>query len=173
MQELVCTLYWLTLIIIWNSNSSSTTELLSARVLRCHETLILACFCQSRTSHVDIQNYSWCRILYHSLCHTLGSSSTGRESLCRVKARRSRLPIWFSLLLPLSQWHWLLHGDKWKWMFSIVLLHSSSDLLFGIQSDVAVVWVTIRLDEIEYSLSLVKDILFIWNMFQSFPTKLQ
>ena len=67
----------------------------------------------------------------------------------------------------------LLRVDKVKRMFSIVLPHFSSDSIFCIQSDVAVVWVTIRNDELTYSLSLVGDSSFLWNMFQSFPTKLQ
>ena len=69
--------------------------------------------------------------------------------------------------------HWLIHADQWECIFSTVLVHFSSDSIFGVGSDVAVVWVTTRLEEIGYSSSLIKDTLFIRILFQSFSSKLQ
>ena len=66
-----------------------------------------------------------------------------------------------------------LRADELKWVFSFVLLHFSSNPIFDIQSDVAILYVTTRIDKVECSLLLVKESSFLRNMLQSFLTKLQ
>ena len=96
-QELVCTPYRLTLIIIWNQSSSLIRGLFSPRVPWCHQSRTLASFCEHGASHVDNQTLSWYLIPSHSHTHTLGRLLAARDWWSTVRARWSCLSIWFSV----------------------------------------------------------------------------